>query len=392
MVSTAGLLQENLKGLERYFWGIARKNGGKAISNVHDIEARLHKKFTQLNLCFGVCSSRPSSTPTNKSAVSHVSPAVPSEVRAIPLHTSRTCSGLSVIYDLGDASAVGCCGTEWQHDNRSAYNNGTIYLKPGMRGRHIFGPTAQHPGKCFEWVIHQDKARCGLPVYVVKEFELDGSGFRQSKQSIRAHSPNELWDKVYTDVLHMSAPHRGTHLCGFQDPSLADLTVVHSAGSKEFELKPSETLDSKTARWERSFAQAASGAFRQAMKSVCRSDPALAFEVLCRSAAWQAEWCDPDDGYDDIIDMPFITGMVSAFKHAPKECQIGILSLFAPHFPVRVTCGLFGVKQWEVTEAKLHDADAKAGQPALKAVLDRMRLSPRMFAFLHGAKANGNGG
>ena len=55
-----------------------------------------------------------------------------------------------------------------------------------MRGRHIFGPTAQHPGKCFEWIVCQDKSNCGIPVFVATEFELSEIGFRKSKKSVRA--------------------------------------------------------------------------------------------------------------------------------------------------------------------------------------------------------------
>lgn len=76
--------------------------------------------------------------------------------------------------------------------------------------------------------------------------------------------------------------------------------------------------------------------------------------------------------------------MIDSYVHAPDESKVGILALFAPYFPVGVTMNFFSVARRQVTAAKLHDANAMAGQPLSKVTQERMRLSPRTFAFLHG--------
>ena len=74
--------------------------------------------------------------------------------------------------------------------------------------------------------------------------------------------------------------------------------------------------------------------------------------------------------------------MIKAYQHAPKESRRGILALFAPYFPAAVTMDLFGVSAYEVTAAKLQDANAMAGQTVAKKTFQRMRLGGRTFVFM----------
>ena len=384
LAPTAQLLGLDETSVRRYFWGLATKKGGKPLKKGGK---QLVGMETQLRQKIEAFSQRPTQAvaPSLEAATKGVDASLlPSEVRAVPLLTTRTASGLAAIYDFGDLTATGVSGPEWKYRNHLSNDQNYVQLRPRMRGRHVFGRKAGAlANRCFEWVVKRDGANSGRPLFKISEFSLGSNGFRKSSKAVEAPTPSQAWEKLYEELLHLPAPRRGAQLCGFHDSALVPLLALHNLSKNQYGLKPAETLGSRSTRWEREFAAAASGTFRQAMESVCPTDPALAFTVMRRSASWQAEWLGPDDTHDSILDHPFIVGTVDAHHHAPQASNFAILSLVAPHFPVKVTCDLFNVKPRDVTAAKIHDADAMAGQPFEKPVLQRMRLSPRTFAFLH---------
>ena len=308
---------------------------------------------------------------------------LPANEAAVPLHITKTLYGLCAIYNLGDGTAHTTAAWRWR---ALGHQDSSFQLMPGLRGRHVFGPSSKLSGRCFEWSVHYNKSQCGQPEFRISEFVLAAIGLRKSHQTIRASSPNALWNALFTS-LDLSAPNRGASLCGFTDLSLAALMAVHYEKGQESKfglagpgVKDFERL---TARYHRSIAKAAGKAFKRAMCSVCPNEPVKAFQALRQSASFIAEWCPEDSGYDDIIDLPFVRGMVEAHHQAPKESKRGILALFAPYFPIGVTVDLFKVKPHEVTAAKLQDADAMAGQTIAKKTFERMRLGGRAFAFMH---------
>jgi hypothetical protein len=206
---------DSVKGLERYFWGVAQAYGKKPIKSVAAIETTLKQKFK-------LCSDE--SWPSADSVADSVP--VPSKAATFPLHTSRTRSGMSAIYNFGELGHK--LGPEWRwHQKASPSNPNPVdfLLKPQMRGRHIFGATSAHPGKCFEWKVVRDKDNCGAPKFVISEFVLDKSGFRSQQTKISAPSPRLLWNNVFVDLLGLSAPNHGADLCGFHDTSLARLLI-----------------------------------------------------------------------------------------------------------------------------------------------------------------------
>ena len=248
-----------------------------------------------------------------------------------------------------------------------------------MRGRHVFGQRSRPElaGCCFEWRVIPD-ALSKLPKFELSQVELTDHGLRAHTRKVTASTPGALWNRMYVDVLGLPAPERGANLCGFNDESLADLLAC--AQHTSFSVYNLEKVGDRRAR---DIAAAAGVEFKRAMKLVCPNNPHAAFEALRSSAAWQSEWCDDDDDDAYIIDLPFVRGMVTAYEHAPHESQIAILSLFAPYFSTKQTCALFKVTKHVVTAARLHDANALGGQELRKSTYERMRLSPRTFAFLH---------
>ena len=142
VVNTAKLLGfDSVKVIERYFWGVAQSYGKKPIKSVAAIQNTLKQKFK-------LCSKESWLAP----AIFFVkSMPVPSKVSTFPLHTTRTRSGTSAIYDFGELGHK--LGPDWRwHRQASAVNPDPVnfLLKPQMRGCHIFGAKSSHPGKCFE--------------------------------------------------------------------------------------------------------------------------------------------------------------------------------------------------------------------------------------------------
>ena len=119
--------------LWRYFWGIHRNKGGKPLpkkgKQVTNMEADLIMKF-------GAC-SRASSAPI---VVEQAKEPAPAKVATQPLHISKTESGLSAIYDFGDDSVARAGELEWQYTNPAQPGRPAYQLRPGTRGRHVFGP------------------------------------------------------------------------------------------------------------------------------------------------------------------------------------------------------------------------------------------------------------
>ena len=169
-------------------------------------------------------------------------------------------------------------------------------------------------------------------------------------------------------------------MCGFNDPALARLIQVHTTGTMP-SYDSLKKFDDLTERYQRHIVDKIDVVFEEAMGRVCEEDPKLAFHALRESARWKAEWMP--DQCESLRHDPFIAGMVRAYKFAPQASKIAILSLFAPYFDNDTTCKLFDVKPWKVTQAKVHDAGAMAGQPFAKEFTERMKLSPRTFAILH---------
>jgi hypothetical protein len=205
-------------------------------------------------------------------------------------------------------------------------------------------------------------------------------GLREATERVTADNPCALWNAVY-EREGLAKPKRGPEMCGFKSKSLRKLIDVHTMSGTNFAAIKS--FDEMSDRWKRHLAELVSAEFSKAMSAVCPDNPAMAFKALRESASWLAKWCNDDTGYEDILDLPFVKGMADAYAHAPIESKMAILSLFAPYFPVSVTRKFFNVEGHVVTAAKIHAANAMAGQPLSKVVHERMRLSPRTFAFLH---------
>ena len=268
--------------MKRYFWGVARSFKGKPMTK----EA---SKSTESILKVAFQTTLPAPTIVHDEIFTPAA-VVGSKASAVPIHTSKTQYGFAAIYDFGVSD--NSLGPEWFKWKRKASNKHSksveFQLKPQMRGRHMFGAGSKAKNRCFEWRVIRDKDRCGAPKFRVSEFLRDGKGFREQTTSISASTPNQLWNKLFTEVLGFAAPERGAHLCGFDDLSLAALLKVHFEGgiaSYDTFLK----FDDLTDRYKRHTAGQVSDAFWETMRKVCLKDPIITFHALRESARFQAD-------------------------------------------------------------------------------------------------------
>jgi hypothetical protein len=393
LVRVSALLEMPEKVVWRYFWGLKTVKGGPPIS-VNQAQ-RFECAFRQKMSCGAVMSNLSGHMKPNHpdlltqlqsfdntcSSFTQPRDGDHATITNGPLHTCPTQSGLSAIYSLGERSISLPDAWSWRFKEGGKLSPDVVFqLRPGLKGRHIFGPKSKLAGRCFEWQVVPDSIS-KLPKFEISEFELTDHGVRASRRKVTAHTPNALWNRLFTEVLGLPAPDRGAQLCGFHDESLADLLGVSKAES----FSTFKELKDLCHRRGNQIAAAASVEFKHAMKSVCPNNPHLAFEALRSTAAWQSEWYDEEseDWSNYLVDLPFVRGMVTAHEHAPKESKMAILSLFAPYFSSKQTCALFQVTKHAVTAARLHDANAMGGQQLRRQTYERMRLSPRTFAFLH---------
>jgi hypothetical protein len=180
LVCVAGYLHIAESVLNRYFWGINKTKGGPPITanQAEPVEDQLRLNFAtdsvhKLNAQAAVNTSA-SQAPGKVKA--------PALTSAFPLHTSKTGSGLAAIYDFGDMSATGVSGSEWQYSNQLLPSSPVYQLRPGMRGRHIFGRRSKElADKCFEWTIHRDKLNCGRPLWQLSEFECGNTRLHRAR-------------------------------------------------------------------------------------------------------------------------------------------------------------------------------------------------------------------
>ena len=180
LTETAKLLgmESQLKPLDRYFLGVAQKYSGKPIRSVSSIETQLQTRFELPSRDSWVSNQASGEQLSAPPAVRRRSKPR-GKAQASPLHTSRTPSGMSAIYNFGESGHL--LGPDWRwhcQKSASAANPLEFQMKPQMRGRHIFGATSANPGKCFEWTVVRDKQKCGAPKFLISEFVLDETGFR----------------------------------------------------------------------------------------------------------------------------------------------------------------------------------------------------------------------
>ena len=221
----------------------------------------------------------------------------PSKASA-PLHTTRTIYGLAAMYDFGHTDHD--LGVSWLWRRAGSANSAAIRLKPGMRGRHVFGASSQSAARCFEWKVVQDKINRGLPKFLTSEFLLnEKTGFRERCTQIHAANPNQLWNKLFVEVLGLSAPKSGGELCGFHDEPLARKMHMHHRGGMP-EINSKKEFQALSDRWKRFIRSHLGEAFEGVMAKLCPHDPALAFHCLLDSVQWQSRWL-PENSLDLIL-------------------------------------------------------------------------------------------
>ena len=267
--------------IRRYFWGYKSKKGGPRINKAAAMS-------TEDAITLGIKSA--------KAAASQPKPIVekskvnvpPCKENAAPLHATRTAHGIAAIYDFGDGTVTGLTA-DWEWKPHGVADAKPVILRPGMRGRHVFGRTSKElADRCFEWSVSVGKTNHLKPSFEISEFKLGGFGLREFKKPVCASTPNQLWNKLFLH-LGLLEPRHGAQLCGFHDPNVAVMSQAHAHQTTYGLCKG---LGSMTHRWTEHMVASLNGRFKQLLKSVCPSDPQSAWVLLRDSAAFQAAWSD----------------------------------------------------------------------------------------------------
>ena len=387
MVHAARVLDVPEKALYRYFWGIKDKKNGPPItaSQVKNFEATIPLLVLKFkNYREGTSMAKATSGPCEARDSSHI-------------YLIRTADrGVTIVDQLGDKTAFKKAKHHpdtWiltpKRHKAGQPTLGRVHLFPGFRARHVF-TRGKLEGRCFEMHVVADNEAIGpaglsyayLPKFVIRQLIKNDDGFAVAT-SMRGQgmTPNAAWSELYAKF--GLPPNKNAYsVFGFNDPGLQDM-LDPSVNGDVAVYGQRKGLADMTARWVRSLISAANNELVAAMKKVCPSNPIGAFQLLRNSSAFQAEFW-PDRDSEELLGMPFLSGMAKSHQAAPTcEAKLGILSLVAPFFKSAVVQRLFGCTQRDVTAARLHAADDIAGVAPPHIKQERMRLSPRTFAFLH---------
>ena len=385
IATVAELLHVSEKPLYRYFWGLKDKKGGPPItgSKVTNFEATIPLLIVKFkNYREGISMAQATSGPCEAPNSDHI-------------YLIRT-EGVTIVDQLGDKTAF--CNTKhhpdtWfikpQRHKSGQPTLGRVHIFPGFRARHVF-TRGKLEGKCFEMHVLPDNEAstpAGVlyaykPKFVVQQLIKNEKGVTVATSMMgQGSTPNAAWAALYVRF-GLPDNKNGCSLFGFNDPGLHDLLYPTLNGHVAV-YGERKGLGHMSTRWIRSLVAAASNELVAAMRKVCPSNPVGAFQLLRSSSAFQAEFW-PDRDSEELLGMPFLSGMAKSHRAAPTpEAKLGILSLAAPFFKSTIVRRLFRCTQREVTAARLHAADDIAGVAPPHIKKERMRLSPRTFAFLH---------
>eukprot|EP00966_Prymnesium_polylepis_P145538 3361353-Prymnesium_polylepis.1 len=126
------------------------------------------------------------------------------------------------------------------------------------------------------------------------------------------------------------------------------------------------------------------------METVCPDDPVGAFAELMKSPSFRntylpKEWRDgltPAAIRQQMLETPFVAGMVSVYhKLKGWKAKRQHLSLFAPHFPIKMTMQLCGISGWKVYAARLHAGSQGPERPVPPAMV-AFRIKPEQAEWL----------
>ena len=307
-----------------------------------------------------------------------------------PMHTFNTgSSGASEICSLGTRNwPTDVPRTAWK---LKIQRSDPVQLYPGLTGRHRFTSSTGSrnsalAGRVYEWKVVVDTrfgSRGGFR-FRIQELAIDeATGFKKSTEVHFGDKPQAAWNAVYAADSRGAVCHCGVQLCGFKEPKFLDLLRTASSHSlSEFTHK--KKITELGVRRLRALRAALGKAFVDSMVMISPSDPLGAFNELRKCKSWRDEWW-AEMTAEEMMEQPYILGASASYcrPDVSKETKMVILSMVAPHFPVKAVMHLFKAGRHAVCKARLHAADIGSGLPPPVVLNSRMKVDPQRFAYIH---------
>eukprot|EP00326_Haptolina_ericina_P014451 CAMPEP_0181189228 /NCGR_PEP_ID=MMETSP1096-20121128/11551_1 /TAXON_ID=156174 ORGANISM="Chrysochromulina ericina, Strain CCMP281" /NCGR_SAMPLE_ID=MMETSP1096 /ASSEMBLY_ACC=CAM_ASM_000453 /LENGTH=600 /DNA_ID=CAMNT_0023278369 /DNA_START=479 /DNA_END=2279 /DNA_ORIENTATION=- len=272
-----------------------------------------------------------------------------------------------------------------------------LQVRLGMRGRRTFGPRAECAGRTFEWWV--DTLDCpvspslhGGPLWLARELTGDlrelgapiiGRARSADGKPTGESRPTLLWSAI--------AHHCGTAArlryevhSGFVHPDVQEFLGVIAA-TEAASIQAPTTYGTrkecselaKCEGWLRELGQRAGESFLHAMDKLSPGQPEFAFEQLKWRPSWRKRFLpeEPQER-DTMLATPFVATFVEVYHQLPTwQLKRQHLSMFAPHYPYKVTMQLFSVGRWIVYAAKLHASGLGGGARPVPRRVVTLRIS-----------------
>jgi hypothetical protein len=281
-----------------------------------------------------------------------------------------------------------------------------LELRRGLRGRRTLGTSSVAGGRTFEWHLEviDDPAEIschGGPLFVAVELTSATHALSEQMPTTRIigrrvstggghtgpSSPELMWAAI-GDYCGVGVRFSGIRQCGFIHRGVQALLGAAAAPPSHAALpygsrKGLENLN-PTGSWLREFGAIVGDQFMSTMDELSPGKPEFAFKQLLACESWRKRFLPADmqaqlDGRavrKAVLDTPFVQTFVhvyhtlSGFKAKRQH-----LSMFAPHFPWKVTQETFGVSEHLVYRARLHAAGWGAGRPVPQRIVS-FRITP----------------
>ena len=305
---------------------------------------------------------------------------------------NETGSGKSLLMSLGSADFPnGVPKSMWQF--KSQRQDDSIQLRPGLRGRHKFSPGHTHSplaGKCFEWRVVVDTrvhSRGGYR-FQVYEVATNETGLRKKTTVYYGHAPQEAWSAMYSNEAPETRCNSGVKLCGVTEPAilaLLDVARVNLVTQAIFRQKSYKKLSDFKERRLREFNAMANQSFYNCMLALNPEDPSEAFMQLQKNSKWQHRW-NKDWTIEQVLKLPMVKELQHTYKKpgGTAESKLMIMSMFSPHYALKVTMKVFECTEKAVCKSRLYAADGGAGTHPVRLNHRRMRVDPQKFAYMRG--------
>ena len=87
----------------------------------------------------------------------------------------------------------------------------------------------------------------------------------------------------------------------------------------------------------------------------------------------------------EMLEQPYVSSARDSYlrPNLSKERKLLVLSMVAPHFPVKAVMQIFQASKGTVCKARLHAADIGGGIPAPVVNHKRFKVDPQAFAYIH---------